>query len=204
MHYAEISPGSHMVKPFFTNSSYKETYFSTFDLKSRGWTVTMIRKLLPDHDAEKENHMQYQGHSGKRSIPHPVKLYDQERVKRLEDTEDFFHQYERAQKALSRGEKRKQTVLARKQNLIEEVLRHYQPEVNAEISWEENVQHFQPTLMEALQLWWDAHIRGEMLETAGQQLLALHRQAFEEALAERNSKPPRAKRRSRTQGSKAG
>lgn len=92
-----------MVKPFFTNSDYKEQYYSTFDLKSRGWTVTMIAKLLPEHDAEKENHMQYQSHSGKRNIAHPVKLYEQDRVKLLEDTEAFFECYERAQRALQRG-----------------------------------------------------------------------------------------------------
>ncbi|RZJ60493.1 MAG: hypothetical protein EOO58_02890, partial [Hymenobacter sp.] len=48
-------------------------YLTTYDLKERGWTVTMIAELLPQHDASRAAYIRLPGNA-------PVKLYLRARV----------------------------------------------------------------------------------------------------------------------------
>ncbi|MFC5601349.1 hypothetical protein [Deinococcus cellulosilyticus] len=175
-------------KPFFRDSSYQDAYFTTHDLKTRGWTLTMIQKLLPDHDAEKENYMRYQGRYGSRQIQHPVKLYDQDRIKQLEDSEDFFVLYEKAQKALLRGAKRRETVLEQKRQLIEMTLDSYHPEIHIELGWHLNLRQYKETLRSCLLLWQQAHIPSDMVEEAVPLLKAKFLEAYQQSKEKRTGK----------------
>lgn len=173
-------------KPFFKDLSYQERYFSTFDLKLRGWTPTMIRKLLPDHDAEKANYMRIQGRNGSRPLEHPVKLYDQDRIKHLEDSEEFFHLYERAQKALTRGEKRRQTVLRQKQTWVDEVVLQFTPVLQPDKTPRQHEKLFKATVDQLMQVMERVHIPQDMQEEAREKL----QQKFDQAQAELRAARP--------------
>ncbi|WP_084474451.1 hypothetical protein [Deinococcus pimensis] len=78
---------------------------STHDLKQRGWTPTLIRDFLGAHDATRPNLMRL---GSRRRLP-PVKLYDEERVRDAESTEDFLVAQGRAMDARDRAEQAQRT-----------------------------------------------------------------------------------------------
>lgn len=148
----------------------------------------MIHKLLPDHDAEKENFMRIQGRNGSRPIHHPVKLYEQDRIKQQEDSEDFFLLYEKAQKALARGAKRRETVLDQKRQLVELTVDSYQPEIDLKLGWYVNLRTYKDTLRTCLRLWQDAHIPTEMVDAAVPLLKAKFLEAYQTSKENRPKK----------------
>lgn len=83
-----------------------------------------------------------------------------------------------------------------KQNLIDSVLASYHPEVKPEEGWEKNLQAFQPVYAAAVDLWWDGHVRGEMLDGACKALVERFQQVYLQASQEWESrKKPRSSRR---------
>ncbi|RZJ92394.1 MAG: hypothetical protein EOO60_07130, partial [Hymenobacter sp.] len=72
-------------------------YLTTYDLKERGWTATMIAELLPQHDASRAAYIRMPGNA-------PVKLYLRTRVEEVELSDEFLIGQEKALKAkLRRG-----------------------------------------------------------------------------------------------------
>ncbi len=63
------------------NGVHNGEYFSKAALKHRGWTDSAIKRFLPEHDDEKQNHVY-------RSAP-PIKLYLINRVRGVEISEAF-------------------------------------------------------------------------------------------------------------------
>ncbi|GEM46902.1 hypothetical protein [Deinococcus cellulosilyticus] len=165
-------------KPFFRDASYQDEYFTTFDLKQRGWTATMIKKLLPEHDAEKENFMRIPTRAGRRKIQHPVKLYEQERIKYLEDTEEFYVLYEKAQKALARGEKRRETVLEQKRQKVEADVDAYQPKIDLAESWHVNLRRHRDRVASLRENWEEARIPEDIMDEATSRLKEEFRDAY--------------------------
>ena len=72
-------------------------YFSKPELRSRGWTDSMIKRFMPEHDFERINPF------FKRASK--MKLYLQDKVFKIEETEDF-------KTALSLGRKRREIYLS--------------------------------------------------------------------------------------------
>ncbi|WP_189004994.1 hypothetical protein [Deinococcus roseus] len=183
-------------KPFFRDRSYQEDYFTTHDLKLRGWTATLIRKLVPEHDAEKENLLRIPGRYGSRKVQHPVKLYAQERIKQLEDTEDFYVLYEKAQQALARGAKRREKVLEQKRKMLETTLEGYQPDVQLDLGWHANLRAFKEVLRAHLQQWEAARIPANLVQAAAAEMKARFREAYQQARKKAGTKKPVKKKRS--------
>lgn len=72
-------------------------YLTTYHLKERGWTATMIAELLPQHDASRTAYIRLPGNA-------PVKLYLRARVEEVEQSDEFLIGQEKATKAkLRRG-----------------------------------------------------------------------------------------------------
>lgn len=72
-------------------------YLTTYDLKERGWTATMIAELLPQHDAARAAYIRLPGNA-------PIKLYLRARVEEFELSDEFLIGQEKATKAkLRRG-----------------------------------------------------------------------------------------------------
>lgn len=80
-------------------------YYDTHQIKERGWTATMIARLLPRHDSSRENHLRV-GRS-RSYVAAPVKLYLVARVEEVEATEDFLIAQAAAIKAREAGLKGK-------------------------------------------------------------------------------------------------
>ena len=72
-------------------------YFSKPELRSRGWTDSMIKRFMPEHDYECVNPF-FKSAS-------KMKLYLQDKVIKIEETEDF-------KTALSLGRKRREIYLS--------------------------------------------------------------------------------------------
>lgn len=79
----------------------KEKFLATHDLKSRGWTTSMIQKLLPRHDKTRPNELD--------SRYGDVKLYRESRVLAAESTGAFAELIGKAVEAQERGSKAQQT-----------------------------------------------------------------------------------------------
>lgn len=71
------------------------TYLTTYQLKERGWTATMIAQLLPRHDASRAAYIRLPGNAA-------VKLYLRARVEEVEVSDDFLLAQEKAANAQTR------------------------------------------------------------------------------------------------------
>ncbi len=78
-------------------------YYDTHQLKARGWTATMIARLLPRHDSTRENNLRV-GRS-RSYVAAPVKRYLVARVEEAETTEEFLIAQAAAVKAREAGRK---------------------------------------------------------------------------------------------------
>jgi hypothetical protein len=78
-------------------------FLSVKDLKSRGWSPTMIRTLLGAHDHERTTNRLGRG------MDKPARLYREDRVVNLEATEEFARARERAEAHRAAMVKAKQT-----------------------------------------------------------------------------------------------
>lgn len=90
----------------------KEKMLSTHDLKQRGWTDSMIRKLLPEHDDTRENHLNRNYGD--------VKLYREDRVNEAECTSAFAELLEKAIAAQERAARAQETIRERIERGIRE------------------------------------------------------------------------------------
>jgi len=93
-------------------------YLTTYQLKERGWTATMIASLLPSHDASRAAYTQLPGNS-------PVKLYLRVRVEEIELSDDFLIGQEKATKAKARRGSAART--AQHQALLKRCVQHFRP-----------------------------------------------------------------------------
>ncbi|GEM47555.1 hypothetical protein [Deinococcus cellulosilyticus] len=96
-----------------------ETLLATFDLKQRGWTASMIQKLLPQHDDTRENRLNKK--YGR------VKLYRESRVQDAESTGAYAELLDKAIEASERAEKARQTRARKRERQIREFLEDFDP-----------------------------------------------------------------------------
>lgn len=82
-----------------------EAYYTTFQVKERGWNPTMIQELMPRADAARAS-WGNQGGSGA-----TVKLYLKERVEELETTEDYLIVEEKTRKRTEKRLHQQQAVI---------------------------------------------------------------------------------------------
>jgi len=93
-------------------------YLTTHALKERGWTVTMITALLPQHDAARTAYVRLPGSA-------LVKLYLRTRVEEVELSEEFLIYQEKAAKAKVRRGSAART--AQHQVLLKQCVQHFRP-----------------------------------------------------------------------------
>lgn len=103
--------------------AYSE-YFSTHDLKERGWTVGLIKRFLPEHDDQRPNQMKM----GRRRLP-PVKLYLQDRVHQIEREDHFLEAQAKAADAKARAERASETRKAKREQAIIGAVEAFSPAV---------------------------------------------------------------------------
>lgn len=90
--------------------SKKDVLLSRSQLKDRGWTESIIKKFLPEPDMVKKNPIY--------SSAAPMKLYNIEKVKRVEKNIEFKRATE---KSKIRSEKMTNIALLKKNKLLEEI-----------------------------------------------------------------------------------
>lgn len=93
-------------------------YLTTYQLKERGWTATMIASLLSSHDASRSAYTQLPGNA-------PVKLYLRVRVEEMELSDDFLIGQEKATKAKARRGSAARMV--QHQALLKRCVQHFRP-----------------------------------------------------------------------------
>ena len=93
-------------------------YLTTYQLKERGWTATMIAALLPVPDAARTAYIRLPGNAA-------VKLYLRVRVEEVELSEDFLLAQEKATKAKARRGSAART--AQHQALLKRCVQHFRP-----------------------------------------------------------------------------
>jgi hypothetical protein len=93
-------------------------YLTTYDLKERGWTATMIAELLPQHDASRAAYIRMPGNA-------PVKLYLRARVEEVELSDEFLIGQEKATKAKTRRGSAART--AQHQALLKRCVQGFRP-----------------------------------------------------------------------------
>lgn len=93
-------------------------YLTTYELKERGWTATMIAGLLPHHDASRAAYIRLPGNA-------PVKLYLRMRVEEAELSDDFLIGQEKATKAKIRRGSAART--AQHQALLKRCVQGFRP-----------------------------------------------------------------------------
>lgn len=98
-----------------------DTLLATFDLKQRGWTASMIQKLLPEHDDTRENRLNRK--YGR------VKLYRESRVQDAESTGAYAELLDKAIEASERAEKARQTRARKRERLIRGFLEDFEPTI---------------------------------------------------------------------------
>lgn len=99
----------------------EDRLLATFDLKQRGWTASMIQKLLPEHDDTRENRLNKK--YGR------VKLYWESRVQEAESTGAYAELLDRAIAASERSEKARQTRARKRERQIQEFLEDFAPQI---------------------------------------------------------------------------
>ena len=92
------------------NKNPKDEYINKSMLKQRGWTESMIKKILGNEDASKDNPMY-------KSAP-PMKLYLMKRVIDAEATDEFI---KRKIKAESRSKTMKNIAENKRQELLDKI-----------------------------------------------------------------------------------
>ena len=102
-------------------------FLATQDLKERGWTPTLIRKFLGEHDQTRPNGLKM----GRRRLP-PVKLYREERVNEVERQDAFLAAQARAADARERAEGRRAEKLARRAAELRDAAESYVPVIHPE------------------------------------------------------------------------
>ncbi|GEM49647.1 hypothetical protein [Deinococcus cellulosilyticus] len=110
----------------------REPMLTTHDLKERGWTSSMIRKLLPEHDDSRENLLDRKYGE--------VKLYLESRVLDAESTAVFAELLEGAIGAQERGSKARQTRLQKIEAGIQQLVERFGPQHLSEPISPEEVQ----------------------------------------------------------------
>lgn len=93
-------------------------YLTTYELKERGWTATMITQLLPCHDASRLAYVRLPGNA-------PVKLYLRVRVEEAEASDDFLMLQEKATKAKARRGSAART--AQHEALLKQCVQRFRP-----------------------------------------------------------------------------
>lgn len=93
-------------------------YLTTYHLKERGWTATMIAELLPQHDASRAAYIRMPGNA-------PVKLYLRARVEEVELSDEFLIGQEKATKAKTRRGSAART--AQHQLLLKKCVQGFRP-----------------------------------------------------------------------------
>lgn len=99
-------------------------YFSTHQLKERGWTVGLIKRFLPEHDEERPNQMKM----GRRRLP-PVKLYSQDRVHQIEREDEFLAAQAKAADAKARAERASKTRRAKREQAVARAIEAFTPPI---------------------------------------------------------------------------
>ncbi|PYE54867.1 hypothetical protein [Deinococcus yavapaiensis] len=100
-------------------------FLSTHDLKGRGWTASLIRDFLGNHDATRPNMMRF---GRRRKLP-PVKLYATDRVDEAERDERFLIAQGRAMEAKERAERAKLTRRRKIERAIDDFVWNWQPSI---------------------------------------------------------------------------
>ncbi|MFD2717115.1 hypothetical protein ACFST9_00210 [Hymenobacter monticola] len=93
-------------------------YLTTYQLKERGWTATMIAALLPVPDAARAAYVWVPGNA-------LVKLYLRARVEEVEQSDDFLMGQEKATKAKARRGSAART--AQHHVLLKRCVQHFRP-----------------------------------------------------------------------------
>lgn len=117
----------------------RENYYSVSELKQRGWTTTMINRLMPTHNAERVN--------PKYRCAAPMKFYSVKRVNRIEQTDEFK---QRKQKAKTNCSKRKDVVDNQFQKLM-----NYASTVEIDLSIDSKILSFEE--LRNTMLWYKAY-----------------------------------------------
>lgn len=102
-------------------------FLATQDLKERGWTPTLIRRFLGEHDRTRPNGLRM----GRRRLP-PVKLYEEARVLDVERDDTFLAAQARAADARERAEQTRAVRALARQDLLERAAAEYVPVVHPE------------------------------------------------------------------------
>lgn len=102
----------------------KTDYFSTHQLKERGWTVGLIKRFLPEHDQQRPNQMKM----GRRRLP-PVKLYVQDRVHQIEREDEFLAAQAKAADAKARACAASETRKAKREQAIARAIEAFAPPI---------------------------------------------------------------------------
>lgn len=100
-------------------------FLATQDLKDRGWTPTLIKRFLGEHDSTRPNGLKM----GRRRLP-PVKLYREERVFEVEADDTFLAAQAKAADARDRAEQARATRAAKRQALIQDAVDSFIPTVH--------------------------------------------------------------------------
>ncbi|GGJ25307.1 hypothetical protein [Deinococcus roseus] len=98
---------------------FEDPLLTTFELKQRGWTASMIQKLLPEHDDSREN--RWNRKYGR------VKLYRESRVQDAETTGAYAELLEKAIEASERAEKARQTRTRNRERKLRNFIEDFQP-----------------------------------------------------------------------------
>lgn len=91
------------------NAEKEEDYIPKSELKERGWTDSMIKKLNLKPDTSKRNPMYP-------TAAPPMKLYSREKIEQIEKTPEFEELYE---KSLKRKKSAQKAVETKKEKLLE-------------------------------------------------------------------------------------
>jgi hypothetical protein len=101
-------------------------YLTTHELKERGWTATMIARVLPCHDASRLAYVRLPGNAH-------VKLYLRTRVEEAELSDDFLIAQEKANKAKARRGSAARTI--QNQALLKRCVQSFRPTYNWPKRW---------------------------------------------------------------------
>lgn len=93
----------------------KTELFTTSELKSRGWTDSLIRKFLEEHDETRPNPKYSNAGS-------PMKLYRRDRVERIEKSEEFREAKRKADDRKVSAKKAVETKLKKMQDYLDNLI----------------------------------------------------------------------------------
>lgn len=155
-------------------------FLATQDLKERGWTPTLIRKFLGEHDQTRPNGLKM----GRRKLP-PVKLYREERVNEVEREDTFLAAQARAADARERAEGRRAEKAARRAAELRDAAESYVPVIHPEPLRKGSVRKARDPYLPALEAVQERLLAGlgKVSEAEATTLAGLLRERLDAALA---------------------